>query len=156
MSKFSQQIPQILTAASTAIRALTNSPSPPTSSSPAPPQTPTTVAAHKATFQSSTHTFFTLLSRISNSLEDQARALEAAGIIPPTAVKTVSGAGEATDSEAGVRNGGLGELDIGWLNARAGDVGKGMEGEVLARVRGILEGMSEEGQGKGNEDMLDA
>lgn len=55
------------------------------------------------------------------------------------------------DSEAGVRNGGLGELDVGWLNARAGDVGRGMEGEVLGRVRGILEGLVGEEKGEDGE-----
>lgn len=50
----------------------------------------------------------------------------------------------ARDSEATVSNGGLGNLDVGWLNARAGDVGRRMEAEVLARVRGILEGVGKE------------
>lgn len=57
------------------------------------------------------------------------------------------------DSEAGVRNGGLGELDVGWLNARAGQGGAGVEGEVLGRVREILEGLvgEKKGDGKGED-----
>jgi len=62
---------------------------------------------------------------------------------------------QSKDSEAGVRNSGLGDLDVGWLNARAGDVGRGMEAEVLGRVRGLLEGMVGEGD-EGEREMRDA
>ncbi|KAF2815147.1 uncharacterized protein BDZ99DRAFT_515897 [Mytilinidion resinicola] len=162
LSAINAQIPQILINASSAIRALTNS-----SSSSSNNTAPASLAAHKATFQTSTRAFFTLITQISAQLTDQARALEAAGIIPPTNAKAASremtgaeaaallgaaGGGPAgaiagaqvRDSEATVTNGGLGELDVGWLNARAGDVGRGMEAEVLARVREILEGVGGE------------
>ena len=59
-----------------------------------------------------------------------------------------------TDPEVSITNSGLGELDVGWLNARASDVGKGMEAEVLGRVRMVLEGMA--GEGKEQEKREDA
>lgn len=127
------------------------------------------LSAHKAAFQSSTHTFFTLVTAIANQLHTQVYALETAGIIPakehrpqrePNAAdlaemaKFTGGGASAnshvtTDPEAGITNSGLGELDVGWLNARASDVGKGMEAEVLGRVRMVLEGM--DGTGKEQE-----
>ncbi|KAF2501467.1 hypothetical protein BU16DRAFT_436005, partial [Lophium mytilinum] len=162
LSTINAQIPQILVNASSAIRALTNSTAPSTSSTPSSStnnSNPASLAAHKATFQTSTRAFFTLITQISAQLTDQARALEAAGIIPPTNAKAASremtgaemaamsegggpagglGGAPARDSEATVMNGGLGRLDVSWLNARAGDVGTRMEAEVLARVREIL------------------
>ena len=123
------------------------------------------LSAHKAAFQSSTHTFFTLVTAIANQLHTQAYALETAGIIPakehrpqrePNAAdlaemaKFTGGGASAnshvTDPEASITNSGLGELDVGWLNARASDVGKGMEAEVLGRVRMVLEGMNRVGK----------
>ncbi|OCK81497.1 hypothetical protein K432DRAFT_381294 [Lepidopterella palustris CBS 459.81] len=174
LSTIKEQIPLILRAAGTAISALTNAPLP---SSSVPP-----LQQHKQIFQSNTDTFFTLVTQISSSLHAQALALETAGIIPANANKTaareltaadiarvtgssgvdlaaVETSGFGTrDSEATVRNGGFGDLDVGWLNARAGDVGRGMEAEVLARVRKLLEEMGGDGNGGegGDESMADA
>lgn len=80
------------------------------------------------------------------------------GSPPPGAppVRGAQGHGEK-DSEADVKNSGLGNLDIGWLNSRAGagDVGDGMQREVLERVREILEDMVGEGKEKEDESMAE-
>ncbi|OCL01691.1 hypothetical protein AOQ84DRAFT_369918 [Glonium stellatum] len=164
LNTINEQVPQILQAAGQAIQALTNASLPPSSSSnlfPPTSSSASTLSTHKTAFQSSTHTFFTLVTAIANQLHTQAYALETAGIIPakehrpqrePNAADlaeiskfTGGGAGAeshmTTDSEASTTNGGLGELDVGWLNARASDVGKGMEEEVLGRVKRVLEAM---------------
>ena len=39
----------------------------------------------------------------------------------------------------GVTNGGLGDLDVGWLNSRAKDVGAGKERELVKELRELLE-----------------
>lgn len=33
----------------------------------------------------------------------------------------------------------LGNLDVGWLNERTGDVGQGFEGELMAEARAVVE-----------------
>ena len=40
---------------------------------------------------------------------------------------------------SGVINGGLGDLDVGWLNSRAKDVGAGKERELVKELRELLE-----------------
>lgn len=62
------------------------------------------------------------------------------------------------DSEAAVTNGGLGEFDIGVLNARAG-VREGGDGEVLEKVKRLLEDLerraNENDNGKATGEQMD-
>ena len=54
-------------------------------------------------------------------------------------------------AEGSVVEGGMGKLDIGWLNSRSGRVERDMEGEIWGRAREFLEGEKGEGNGDGEE-----
>lgn len=71
----------------------------------------------------------------------EVEALEKAGVIPARVEKVEQARGRAE-----VKNGGLGELDVGWLNARTRDVGVGKAGELVAEARRRLEERVKEGK----------
>jgi hypothetical protein len=48
-------------------------------------------------------------------------------------------------AEGSVVEGGMGKLDIGWLNSRSGRVERDMEAELWERARVFLEGEKKEG-----------
>lgn len=48
--------------------------------------------------------------------------------------------------------GGMGKLDIGWLNSRSGQVGRDMEAELWDKAKVFLEGVEGDGFGKGKVD----
>lgn len=52
-------------------------------------------------------------------------------------------------SETTLADGGIGKLDIGWLNSRSGRVGRDMEAELWEKARTFLEGL-EKGESNGN------
>lgn len=60
-------------------------------------------------------------------------ALQDAGLIPEKTPKAIPGVKEE------ITNGGLGGLDVGFLNSRARDVGIGKEGELVAEARRLAE-----------------
>lgn len=68
------------------------------------------------------------MNTISQSLFAQVRALEEAGLIQRDG---------QSDSDA--TNGGLGNLDVAWLNERARDVGRSREQELIKEIRRELE-----------------
>jgi len=103
--------PTILSSAGHAFSALTNAPLP---SPPAPDQT--ALDAHKTVFRANTTTFFTLVKQLGDTLKEQAAALEEAGIIPAEAPRF--GVSDGASAAGEVTNGGLGDLDVGWLNSR--------------------------------------
>lgn len=90
-------------------------------------------------------------------LRRQIYGLEEADIIPGEKTKTKSDGQEATlgglgtttagqgsggkeDALISVGEGGMGKLDIGWLNSRSQSVDRNMEAELWARARNFLEG----------------
>lgn len=58
-------------------------------------------------------------------------------------------AGGAPVGEANTTDGGMGKLDIGWLNSRSGRVGKDMEAELWAKAKNFLENV-EKDKSQGN------
>ncbi|EOD51293.1 putative casein kinase substrate phosphoprotein pp28 protein [Neofusicoccum parvum UCRNP2] len=137
LSKIKEDVPKLLTAASHAISALTNRPlDSPSSADP--------LAARKEAYSAHTQTYFTLVRQIQDNLMREVGALEDAGVIPAKAEK-VERAAQTQREGAEVKNGGLGELDVGWLNARTRDVGVGKAGELVAEARRRLE--EREGEG---------
>ncbi|OJD34684.1 casein kinase substrate phosphoprotein pp28 [Diplodia corticola] len=150
LSKIKEDVPKLLTAASHAINALTNRPLASDDPSPDPSSNSTSdpLAARKEAYQTHTRTYFTLVREISNNLSREIGALEDAGVIPAKAERVEQaqkqqqrrqrdGGGGGAGAE--VKNGGLGELDVGWLNARTRDVGVGKAGELVAEARRRLE-----------------
>lgn len=137
-------------AAGLAVKALTTSPSPSAEEE----SSDLTVDSQKAAFSSSTATYFKLLDSISVRLRRQIYALEEADIIPtdlPT--KDIGSAAAArpgatgltgSQAQAGVDKtgaaviGGLGNLDLAWLNSRSDAVGKDMEAQIWAQTRSFL------------------
>jgi hypothetical protein len=57
-------------------------------------------------------------------------------------------------TETTIADGGMGKLDIGWLNSRSGRVGRDMEAELWEKARTFLEGL-ERGKSNGAEQKAD-
>lgn len=57
-------------------------------------------------------------------------------------------------ASAEVKNGGLGDLDVGWLNARTRDVGVGKAGELVAEARRRFEERGKSEARDGDADMV--
>jgi len=122
--------------------------------------------AHKETFTKNATAYFNHLQSIMARLRRQAYALEEAGIIAaeaPTLSTTSTteqpqrgaagqgagvrrapvGAASATKQPAEeverITNGGLGNLDVGYLNSRGNRVGTEKEAELVAEARKMLE-----------------
>lgn len=140
---------------------------------------PASVAEHKEAFTKNATAYFTHLQAIVARLRRQAYALEEAGIIAadaPTLSNTSSieqtqaipagqGAGirrgapvapgmpqrQAQEEPERVTNGGLGNLDVGWLNSRANRVGKEKEAELIAEARKMLEDVVEKESSNGSD-----
>jgi hypothetical protein len=107
----------------------------------------------KELFQQNTSEYFTLLSAIDVRLRRQIMALEEANILMPEHTARsgqaekesqqsnlkVPGATESAKEGSKVSQGGLGGLDVGWLNSRKDVNGKEMEKELWARARELLE-----------------
>ncbi|KAK5122874.1 hypothetical protein LTR16_003959 [Cryomyces antarcticus] len=158
LSAINADIPKLLSSAGQAINALTNRPlaSPGTGDD-------ATNDAHKGAFAANTTAYFTTLQSLSARLRRQVYALEEAGIITAEAATVTSqsalqaaaavaqatkGARGVANAQAGVReepaassvtNGGLGNLDVGWLNSRGDRVGKEKEAELFAEARKLAE-----------------
>jgi hypothetical protein len=109
----------------------------------------------KEIFQQHTGTYMRLVQEVNKMLHKQVNALEDANIIPSSKLDysgTRGGAPEGEDgqpkketkkdSEATVTNNGLGNLDVSFLNSRAGSLREGMDPEVLERALAILEEMA--------------
>ena len=138
------------------MRALTNE-------SPAPSQNSVQASAlesHKANLQASAAKYFALLSSIDVQLRRQVYALEEAEIISaetsnitkagsalPAALAKMTGEAASAPSSQNTSDkttsaaGGLGNLDIGWLNSRSDAVGKEMEAEIWEKAEALLQKM---------------
>jgi Mediator complex protein len=89
------------------------------------------VDARKEAFLAHVRDYFSTLKGLEKALEKQTIALEDAGIIPAER--------EQQFVESGIANGGLGNLDVAWLNSRRRDVGLGKEQELRAEAKTWLD-----------------
>lgn len=171
LSSINADVPAMLTAAGSAIGALTNKPLTNTDENDmsvdgASEDAISNPNAHKEAFRKHTTTYFTHLQSIMARLRRQAYALEEAGIIAAE-VPTLSTTGAATegavqraaprrgapgltgatssqrpaDEGDRIKNGGLGNLDVGWLNSRSNSVGLEKEAELVAEAKAMLKDM---------------
>lgn len=112
------------------------------------------VEERKEAFGDATREYYTYLQAIVVRLKRQVYALEEAGIIAehkPTAadaaskvaVDTATGGGvpDKGGPKAGTRiwNGGLGDLDVGWMNSRTNKVGAEKEHELMEEARQLVQ-----------------
>ena len=84
----------------------------------------------KAAFTEQSAIYFSLVSSIQVNLQRNILGLDEAGIV--NSKKAVEAAG------------GLGELDIGWLNSRNDKVGKEMEAELWGKAAALLRRVNED------------
>lgn len=120
-----QCIPICLNAAGAAISVLTNNPAPGLLSS-------TSIEDRKQAFAKHDRAFHMAHNQLKSDLLWQVDALLEAGLLAEKTPKVKPGREEVT-------NGGLGELDVGYLNSRARDVGLVKEGELVAEARRLAE-----------------
>lgn len=94
-------------------------------------------------------------------LKRQIWALEEADIIPAEKAKAkqkeepvfkMGGNKASQAAEPPPVEGGMGKLDIGWLNSRSGQVGRDMEAELWEKAKVFLEGVEAKASGKGKVD----
>lgn len=99
-------------------------------------------------------------------LRRQIWGLEEANIIPAEKAKpkvrpgkdVFAGANAASAVEPATTEGGMGKLDIGFLNSRSGRVGRDMEAELWEKARAFLEGLENRksnGERTNGEDIKD-
>ncbi|KAK5173181.1 uncharacterized protein LTR77_003303 [Saxophila tyrrhenica] len=118
----------------------------------------------KQAFAENTQGYYTHLQAIVARLRRQAYALEEAGIIAPEASSLAGSAqqrqsmssqgqqrGQATAASVQeterITNGGLGNLDVGWLNSRGNKVGVEKESELIDEAKKLLEeSLKEDGE----------
>ena len=151
LSAINADIPAMLEAAGKAINAITNKPL--VNSEDADMEVAAeeggkvaTIEERREVFEEHAKTYYTTLQAIVARLRRQAYALEEAGIIPAEAHTTLSsnaqrgqpGAAAAKESER-ITNGGLGNLDVGWLNSRGNKVGAVKESELVEEAKKLLE-----------------
>ncbi|KAF1810572.1 hypothetical protein P152DRAFT_515746 [Eremomyces bilateralis CBS 781.70] len=137
LNDIARDVPELLQAAGSAISAMTSKP--PSSTNHGSDASLDTLEGRKAEFRAQSKTFFTLVKTISERLQTEAQELEDSGTLLGDAAKT--------ETEEGVTNGGMGRFDIGVLNARASDVGKAKQNELLEEARKLLEAKVEESAG---------
>lgn len=98
-----------------------------------------TADARKEAFAEHTKAYYTSLQAVVARLRRQAYALEEAGIIAAEPPGLSAGKGQGVEGSDRITNGGLGNLDVGWLNSRGNKVGAEKEGELLADAMNLLE-----------------
>ena len=118
----------------------------------------TEFAERKESFSTAASEYFNVLASIDVRLRRQITALEEARIIPAEAVtegtqstltspptNALTGLGNQSPAKQGnmrkgaVTGGGLGTLDVGWLNSRNDNVGKEMEAELWEESQRFIE-----------------
>ncbi|KAK5126248.1 hypothetical protein LTR85_010483 [Meristemomyces frigidus] len=119
--------------------------------------------ARKANFEESSRAVFTGIQSVIAQLRRQAYALEEAGIIAAEAPTLSSSAqqrqqqpnavpgrgGPAAPPQAEperITNGGLGNLDVGWLNSRGNKVGAEKEAELMEEAKELAQKVLQEKQ----------
>lgn len=97
----------------------------------------------KRAFEKHVTDYYTSLQAVVARLRRQAYALEEAGIISSEAAALSNAPARpaqpgSTEHER-ITNGGLGNLDIGWLNSRGSQVGMEKENEILIEAKELLQ-----------------
>jgi len=169
LNDIDKDIAALLSSAGLAVKALTSSPS----SSSDSPEEPITLESHKAAFTAATAKYFSLLSSVSVRLRRQIYALEEANIISaetpgkdsqtstlPAAFSSIGSSAGASSAQAAAEKstitaGGLGSLDVGWLNSRKDVVGKDMEAELWGKAVGLLEKLESASPASGDKDSME-
>ena len=95
-----------------------------------------TLEQRKTAFAEHTKTYYTTLQAIIARLRRQAYALEEAGIIDAEASSKASTLPKESER---ITNGGLGNLDVGWLNSRGNKVGAEKENELVEEAKKLIE-----------------
>jgi hypothetical protein len=170
LSDINTDVAGLLSSAGQAVNALTNRPlNQPGESQDAVMKdaSDTSLEARKQAFNESTANFFHGLQGAFARLRRQAYALEEAGIIAPELPleekKETRSAGSLQPAPKGnphipkeqqldperVKNGGLGNLDVGWLNSRGNKVGAEKEAELIQEAKELLETMLARGDNMG-------
>jgi hypothetical protein len=156
LSVINTDVAALLTSAGNAINSLTNRPlTQPTSDEDTQMNDDTaavTLEDHKKAFAQHSTDFFEGLQGIVARLRRQAYALEEAGIITPDMMGLGSVQSRAPDPAAAgarggaaqpevenIKNGGLGNFDVGWLNSRGNKVGRDKEKELVIEAKELLE-----------------
>ncbi|KAF1984140.1 hypothetical protein K402DRAFT_406355 [Aulographum hederae CBS 113979] len=175
LNTINEDIPALLAAASAAISTLTNRPSiPPREKAPpkedltdltggpvdefsSTPPLPDSQAlrSRKLAFLQHSHSFWTITSSVAERLLAEATLLEEAGLAAPPSTRALDEERRAREREQKIRNGGMGDMDVGYLNSRAGNAGMSVEkeGEVLREIGGLLEKALERKEGKQGDEM---
>jgi hypothetical protein len=127
--------------------------------------------ARREEFETATNTYLQGLHDVDVGLRRQIYGLEEAEIIPAEKKKKVISAeelnkkrdtksgfpGSAPAADQSSTEGGMGKLDIGWLNSNSGQVGRDMEAELWAKAKKHLEThgqqMDNSADGHGDSDM---
>lgn len=152
LNDIDQNVAELLQCAGLAVKALTKTF--PSESSDESPELPS-IQNQKKKFTEATTQYFNLLSSIDVELRRQIHALEEADILPTEAAIRESqidsdllpgssagvGAKPPASNRSTVMGGGLGNLDIGWLNSRNDNVEKEMEAELWKKASVFLTGV---------------
>ncbi|KAF2266229.1 hypothetical protein CC78DRAFT_567097 [Lojkania enalia] len=145
-----KNIPTILRTSATAISQLTNNPIVPTTTSQTAYQD--SPQSREVAFARASEQLFTLINITRDALHSQISKLKDENVIPAETVRTLPSQGPTDHGQEGqqvgeeIKNGGLGDLDVGVLNARA-RVGREGE-EVLDRVTDILQDLVKKVEGE--------
>lgn len=155
LSDINNDVAAMLGSAGQALNALTNRPPVPSSrqeDTQMAESSDDTVDAHKKAFTEHTEAYFTGLQAVFARLRRQAYALEEAGIITADAASMAATPRRAAGAQQGgaggaegerMKNGGLGNFDVGWLNSRGNKVGDEKEAELIQEARQLLEDVLE-------------
>ncbi|CAF9941161.1 hypothetical protein IMSHALPRED_002455 [Imshaugia aleurites] len=146
LNSIDKTIAKLLQSAGLAVKALTKPTVDP--SAEGLPSQPVPIEQQRESFTAATSQYFALLSSVDVNLRRQIYALEEANILPAEAVTkepltnlAVSSAAQANilnampsrmagGNRGVITGGGIGNLDVGWLNSRNDNVGKEMEAEL--------------------------
>ena len=111
----------------------------------------------KESFTAATSSYFAILSSLDVSLRRQIHALQEAGILPaeasskdvqptllvPPGTQNIGGSLNAlpsrTSGRGNITGGGLGSLDVGWLNSRNDHTGKEHDAGLWEEARKLVE-----------------
>lgn len=119
-----------------------------------------TIEQHKESFTNATAQYFSLLSSVDVRLRRQIHALKEAEILPTkvasregrakvavnpqiAAMAYAPNAKQKGGNKGAVTGGGLGSLDVSWLNSRNDNVGEEMEAELWEEARRFVERLEE-------------
>ncbi|KAG8526865.1 uncharacterized protein KY384_008294 [Bacidia gigantensis] len=153
LGEIDKHVVQLLKSAGHALETLTST----TASSDSRFQGSVNLAESRTTFSGATSQYFNSLRFIDIQLREQISALEKAAILRPqdtasttqtdlaipTSIARSMGivnplASKADGRKGAVAAGGLGSLDVGWLNSRNDNVGKEMEAELWEEALGLV------------------